>query len=167
MPVRVVNAVTHEPVARAFVTWTIEGGGRAEATATIIGEALLEGVGTRPGILTVTAPGFQKAEQQLSEPPGMLHEVALVPVPDASLTVRVTTAAGNVLPDAVVEVVPANRLMAPQVAVTDAKGVVTFPDVPAGSLRVTAIATGYVAAAMRISQDNRVGVVLTLAPIGR
>jgi hypothetical protein len=97
----------------------------------------------------------------------MLHEVALVPVPDASLTVRVTTAAGNVLPDAVVEVVPANRLMAPQVAVTDAKGVVTFPDVAAGSLRVTAIATGYVAATMRISPDNRVGVVLTLAPIGR
>jgi hypothetical protein len=167
MPVRLVHAVTHEPVARAFVTWTIEGGGRAEATATIIGEALLEGVGTNPGILTVTAPGFQKAEQQLSEPPGMLHEVALVPLPDASLTVRVMTAAGEVLPDAVVEVVPANRLMAPQVAVTDAKGVVILPDVPAGSLRVTAIATGHVAATLRMSQDNRVGVVLTLAPIAR
>ena len=164
MPVRIINTATHDPVPRALVTWTIDGGGRAEATATIIGEALLEGVGTRPGILTVTAPGFQPSEERLSEPPGILHEVALVPLPDASLTVRVVTAAGDALPKAVVEVVPANPLMAPQVAVTDAKGVVTFPDVPAGSLRVTAIAGGYVSATMRMSRENRAGAVLTLSP---
>jgi len=164
MPVRIINTATHDPVPRAIVTWTIDGGGRAEATATIIGEALLEGVGTRPGILTVTAPGFQPSEERLSEPPGILHEVALVPLPDASLTVRVVTAAGDALPNAVVEVVPANPLMAPQVAVTDAKGVVTFPDVPAGSLRVTAIAGGYVSATMRMSRENRAGAVLTLSP---
>jgi hypothetical protein len=51
LPVRVINAVKHQPVPRAFVTWTIEGGGRSEATATIIGDALLEGVATKPGIL--------------------------------------------------------------------------------------------------------------------
>src|SRR6185436_13510353 len=68
LPVRVVNTATHEPVPRAFVTWTIDGGGRAEATATIAGEALLESVGTRAGVLTVTAPGFQTAEEQLPEP---------------------------------------------------------------------------------------------------
>jgi hypothetical protein len=164
LPVRVINAVTHEPVPRAFVTWTIEGGGRAEATVTIIGEALLEGVGTRPGILTVTAPGFRPAEQRLSEPPGILHEVALVPVPDANLVLRVLTASGDALPDAVVEVVPASPLMSPQLAVTDAKGVVTFPDVPAGSLRATAIASGYLVSTMRVSEDNRAGAVLTLSP---
>src|SRR5206468_10307398 len=98
LPVRVINAVKHEPVPRAFVTWTIEGGGRAEATATIIGEALLEGVGTRPGILTVTAPGFQPAEEHLPEPPGILHEVALVPLPATGLPVRVVTASGGALP---------------------------------------------------------------------
>ena len=43
LPVRVVNAMTQEPVPRAFVTWTIEGGGRSEATTTVVGEALLEG----------------------------------------------------------------------------------------------------------------------------
>ena len=112
----------------------------------------------------MTAPGFQPSEERLSEPPGILHEVALVPLPDASLTVRVVTAAGDALPKAVVEVVPANPLMAPQVAVTDAKGVVTFPDVPAGSLRVTAIAGGYVSATMRMSRENRAGAVLTLSP---
>jgi hypothetical protein len=164
LPARVINAVTHEPVPRAFVTWTIEGGGRAEATATIIGEALLEGVGTRPGILTVTAPGFRPAAQRLSEPPGILHEVALVPVPDANLVVRVLTASGDALADAVVEVVPANSLVAPQLAVTDTKGVVTFSDVPAGSLRVAAIASGYLVSTMRVSEDNRAGAVLTLSP---
>ena len=164
LPVRVINAIKKEPVPQAFVTWTIDGGGRSEATTTIIGEALLEGVGTRPGILTVTAPGFQLAEEHLPEPPGILHEVALVPLPDASLPVRVVTASGDALPNAVVEVAPESPLWAPQLAVTDAKGVVTFADAPAGALRVTAIANGYVASTMRISQNNRTGAVLTLSP---
>lgn len=164
LPVRVINAVKHDPVPRAFVTWNIEGGGRAEATTTITGDALLEGVGTRPGILTVRAPGFQPAEERLAEPPGIVHDVALVPLPDTSLAVRVVTASGDALPNAVVEVAPASPLWAPQLAVTDAKGVVTFPDVPAGTLRVTAIAIGYVASTMRIPQDNRAGAELTLSP---
>jgi hypothetical protein len=164
LPVRVINAATHEPVPRAFVTWTIEGGGRSEATTTIIGEALLEGVGTRPGILTVTAPRFQATEERLPEPPGILHDVALVPLPDTRLAVRVVTASGDPLPNAVVEVASANPLWAPQLAVTDAKGVVTFSDAPAGTLRVTAIANGQVASTMRIPQDDRLGAVLTLSP---
>jgi carboxypeptidase family protein len=164
LPVRVIDAVKHDPVPRAFVTWTIEGGGRAEATTTITGDALLEGVGTRPGILTVRAPGFQPAAERLAEPPGIVHDVALIPLPDTSLPVHVVTASGDALPNAVVEVAPASPLWAPQLAVTDAKGVVTFPDVPAGTLRVTAIATGYVASTMRVSRDNRAGAELTLSP---
>jgi hypothetical protein len=164
MPVRVINAVKHQPVPRAFVTWTIEGGGRSEATTTIIGDALLEGVGTRPGILTVTAPGFQPAEERLPEPPGILHDVALVPLPDTSLRVSVVTASGVALPNAVVEVAPQNSLWPPQLAVTDAKGSVTFPDAPASALRVMAIANGYVASTKRIAQDNQAGTVMTLTP---
>jgi hypothetical protein len=164
LPVRVINAVKHEPVPRAFVTWTIEGGGRSEATTTITGDALLEGVGTRPGILTVTAPGFQPAEQRLPEPPGMLHDVALVPLPPTSVSLRVVTASGDALPNAVVEVAPENPLETPLLAVTDPKGVVTFPDGPAGTLRVTAIANGYLASTRRIPPDNRAGAVLTLSP---
>jgi hypothetical protein len=167
LPVRVVNAATHEPVPRAFITWTIEGGGRSEATTTIAGLALLEGVGTRPGILTVTAPGFQPAEEPLPEPPGILHDVALVPLSATSLAVRVVTASGDALPNAVVEVAPANPFWAPQLAVTDAKGVVTFPDAPAGTLRVTTTANGYVASAMRVPPDNRAGALLTLVPAYR
>jgi hypothetical protein len=48
--------------------------------------------------------------------------------------------------------------------VTDAKGAVTFSDAPAGTLRVTAIANGHAASTLRIPQDNRAGVVLTLSP---
>jgi hypothetical protein len=52
----------------------------------------------------------------------------------------------------------------PQIAVTDANGVVTFPDVPAGALRVTAIADGYGASTVGVPQDKRAGTVLTLSP---
>ena len=127
-------------------------------------EALLESVGTSPGILTVTAPQFQTTEERLPEPPGIQHDVALVPLPDTRLAVRVVTASGAPLPNAVVEVASASPLWAPQLAVTDAKGAVTFSDAPAGTLRVTAIANGHVASTMRIAQDNRAGVVLTLSP---
>jgi Carboxypeptidase regulatory-like domain len=164
LPVHVINAATHEPVPRAFVTWTIDGGGRSEATTTIIGEALLEGVGVRPGILTVTAPGFQATEEHNPEPPGILHDVALVPLPDPRLAVRVVTASGVPLPNAVVEVASTNPLWAPQLAVTDAKGAVTFSDAPTGTLRVTATANGHVASTMLVSPDKRAGVVLTLLP---
>ena len=164
LPVRVINAATHQPVPRAFVTWAIEGGGRSEATTTITGEALLESVGTSPGTLTVTAPRFQATEERLPEPPGIQHDVALVPLADTRLVVRVVTASGAPLPDAVVEVASANPLWAPQLAVTDAKGAVTFPDAPAGTLRVTAIAKGHAASTMRIPQDNRGDAVLTLSP---
>jgi len=93
LPLRVVNAAKNEPVARASITWTA-GGGRSVAASTIIGEAVLEGVGTGPGILKVTAPGFQPAEEQLPEPPGIIHDVALVPLPETSLPVSVMTASG-------------------------------------------------------------------------
>ena len=165
LPVRVVNAVTLEPVPRAFITWTIEGGGRSEATTTIVGEGLLEGVGTKAGILTVTAPGFQAAEEPLPEPPGVIHDVALAPLPDMRLRVRVVTATGEGVPGAVVEVAPQNPLWAPQLDVTDANGVVTFPDAPPGIVGVTAFANGYVASTLRISQDNRAaGALLRLSP---
>ncbi len=113
----------------------------------------------------MTAPGFQPVEEHLSEPPGILHEVALVSLSNASLAVRVVTASGDALPNAVVEVAPGSPLWPPQLAVTDAKGAVTFPDAPAGLLRVTAIANGFVPSTLRVSQDNRAaGAVLTLSP---
>jgi Carboxypeptidase regulatory-like domain len=113
----------------------------------------------------VTAPGFQPAEQRLPEPPGILHDVAPVPLPPTSVSLRVVTASGDALPNAVVEVAPENPLETPQLAVTNPKGVVTFPDAPAGTLRVTAIANGYLASTRRIPQDNRTGAADALAGV--
>ena len=167
LPVRVVNASKREPVPRAFVRWTAEGGGRSEAMATNLGDALLEGVGTKAGILTVTAPGFQQVEEQLPEPPGVTHEVPLVPLSDRRLRVRVVTVSGRGVPAAVVEVGPQNPLLAPQLEVTDANGVVTFPDAPPGTLRLTAFAAGYVASTLGIPGEYRADAVLTLSPGSR
>ena len=165
LPVRVVDAVKRQPLPRAFVTWTIEGGGRSEAFATILGEALLEGVGNKPGRLTVTAPGFQPAENQLPEPPGVIHDVALMPLPEPRLRVRVVTASGQSIPGAVVEVTPQNPLVPPQIAVTDANGDVTVPDAPPGAVRLTASANGYVTSTLRIpAADRAANPVLTLSP---
>jgi carboxypeptidase family protein len=164
LPVRVIHAVKREPVPRASVIWTVDGGGRVEATTTVTGDALLEGVGTRPGILRVLSPGFQPAEERFSEPPGITHDIALVPSPVTALSLRVVSPSGDALPNAVVEVDPENRLDAPLLAVTDAKGIVAFPDAPVGSLRVTATAHGWVTASRRVSQDNRADAVLTLTP---
>jgi hypothetical protein len=163
LPLRVVNAAKNEPVARASITWTA-GGGRSVAASTIIGEAVLEGVGTGSGILKVTAPGFQPAEEQLPEPPGIIHDVALVPLPETSLPVSVMTASGEQLANAVVEVAPANPLFASHFAATDAKGEVTFPNAPPGTLRVIANAQGHAASTVQVPEDNRTGVVLTLTP---
>lgn len=165
LPVRVVNAVKREPVPRALITWTIEGGGRSEAAATILGEALLEGVGTKAGILTVTAPGFQTVEERLSEPPGLIHEVALVPLTETGLRVRVVTASGENVSGSVVEAAPLNPLFPPHVAVTDASGAIAFPDDPPGSLRLAAFANGYVASTVLMSQDHRAaGALMMLSP---
>ena len=162
LQVRVSNAANTPTVPRAFVTWTVEGGGRVEATTAATGDALLEGVGIRPGVLTITAPGFQSFAEQLPEPPGF-HEVALVPLPATTLRARIVAASGEPLPDAVVELSATNPIEAPQVAVTDAKGVVTFTDVPAGALHVTAGADVFAATTIPIAENRRADVTLALS----
>ncbi len=161
LPVRVSNAANTLPVPRAFVTWTVEGGGRVEATTAATGDALLEGVGFRPGALTITAPGFQSFAEQLLEPPG-IQEVALVPLPATTLQARIVAASGEPLPYAVVALSATNPMEAPQVAVTNAKGVVIFTDVPAGTLRVTARADVFVATTIPIAENRRADVTLAL-----
>ncbi|OLE82325.1 MAG: hypothetical protein AUF76_09905 [Acidobacteria bacterium 13_1_20CM_2_65_9] len=163
LPVRVSNAANTQPVPRALVTWTVEGGGRVEATTSANGDVLLEGVGIRPGVLTISAPGFRSVEEPLPEPPGILHEVALVPLPVTTLKARIVAASGEPLPDAVVELSAMNKIAAPQVAVTDAKGVVAFNDVPAGTLHVMAGADVFVARTIPIAEDRRADVTLALS----
>jgi hypothetical protein len=161
LPVRVTDAGKREPIAGATITWTSDGG-RSEATSSGTGEALLEGVGTTGGMLVCAAAGYKSSEEPLPEPPAVLHEVALVRTPDQKLQARVVTASGEPLPDAVVELTSADPMEIPRVSVTDQKGLVTFPDAPSGSLRLTASSDGFMTAATSIAEDHRTDTVLTL-----
>lgn len=162
LPVRVTNAITNEPVGVAAVAWT-GSGGRVEATTSGNGETLLEGVGTAGGTLAVAARGYQPVEESLAEPPAIQHEVALQPAPATSVQARVITASGAPLANAVVQLSSENPIEVGQVAVTEAKGSVTFSDAPPGVVQLMASAEGFVTTAMRIAQDRRTGIVLTLS----
>jgi hypothetical protein len=163
LSVHVVNALKNQPVAGATITWT-GSGARVEATATASGDALLEGVGIAGGTLAASAQGYQPAEEQLTEPPGLPHTIALRPLPPAAnLRPRVITTSGEPLRNAVVELISANPADVPRVSVTDAKGVATFSDVPSGSLQLIASADGFVTSTMRIEKDRASEVVFTLA----
>jgi hypothetical protein len=162
LQVHVVNAVNNQPVAGATVTWT-GSGARVEAMATATGDALLEGVGSTGGTLAASAPGYQVAEKPLTESTGALNDIALIPLPRATARVRVITASGEPLPDAVVAFIPANPAAAPRVEVTDAMGIVTFSDVPSGALQLFASADGFVMSTMRVERDDGAEVVLKLS----
>ena len=163
LSVHIVNALKNQPVAGATITWT-GSGARVEARATASGDALLEGVGTAGGTLAISAQGYQPAEEQLTEPPALPHTIALRPLPPASnVRTRVITTSGEPLPDALVELISANPAAEPRAAVTDAKGVVTFSDVPSGSLRLIAHADGFVMSTMHVEKDLTSEVVCTLS----
>jgi hypothetical protein len=163
LSVHVVNALKSQPVAGATITWT-GSGARVEATATASGDALLEGVGTAGGTLAVSAPGYQPAEEPLTEPPALPHVIALQPLPPVlNVRPRVITTSGAPLPNAVVELISANPAAVPRVAMTDAKGVATFFDVPSGSLQLIASADGFVTSTTRVKEDLAGDVVFTLS----
>jgi hypothetical protein len=162
LPLRVINTIKNGPIAGAAITWT-DGAGRVEARATGNGEALLEGV-SGAGTLAITADGFEPGEEKFPEPPGMLHEVALLPTPPTWLELQVVNTSGEPLRDAVVELTSANPLEVGHIAAADAKGMVMFADAPPGALRLVANADGYLSATMEITKDKRAGVLLKLSP---
>jgi hypothetical protein len=163
LPVRVVNPLNNQPVSGATITW-IGSGGRVEATTTATGDALLEGVGTAGGTLAVSAQRYEPVEEQLTEPAGVPHDVALMPLPPATnAQVRVITTSGEPLADAVVVLISANPAAVPRVEATDAKGVVRFAAVPSGSLQLVASADGFVMSATRFERASASEVVFTLS----
>jgi hypothetical protein len=162
LPVRVVND-RNDPVPGATVTWA-GSGGRVEATATATGDALLEGVGSARGTLTASAQRYQPAEEQLAEPPGILHALTLLPRPQAArLRARVMTMAGEPVRNAVVEFLSTDAAALPRVALTDGSGGVMLDDAPSGSMQLVASADGFVTSTMRIAKDATSEVVVTLA----
>ena len=162
LPVHVVND-KNEPVRGTSIRWT-GSGGRVEAAATASGDALLEGVGTAQGTLTVAAPGYQLTEEALAEPPGSLHTLVLSPLPQpAPVRARVMTMAGESLRDAVVELLSADPATVPRVALTNGRGVVMFDDVSSGSSQLIVSADGFATSTMRIAKDAPGEVVVTLS----
>jgi hypothetical protein len=163
IPVHVANQRTNQPVPQAKLVWT-GNGGRVEATATANGDALLEGVGTAAGQLAVTASGYEPLEADFTEPPGTVQEVALPPARETRIRAQVVSAAGKALADAVVELAPTSPMDISDIAVTDAKGFVIFTDVPAGTLRLTVQADGFVPGVLTVAESNRDAIVVTLEP---
>lgn len=161
-PVRVLDTSKNAAIASADVSW-IGGGGRVDARTNALGEALLEGVGATGGTLVLTANGFDPGEEKFAEVPAMLHEVALAPSPPPRIELRVVNAAGRPVRDAVVELAAANAVEIGHIAATDAKGGVTFTNLPGGVLRFTATADGHRSATVHIAEDKRSPAVLTLA----
>jgi len=162
LPVHVVNE-KNEPVPGATITWA-GSGGRVEGTATVTGDALLEGVGITRGTLSATARGYGTTDESFAEPPGVIHTVVLTPLPKpTNLRARVTTTAGDAMRDAVVELVSSDLAAVPRVAATSERGVVLFDNVPAGSSQLTAIADGFMMSTIRVAKDAIGDAVLTLA----
>ncbi len=162
LPAAVVDAVTNQPISRATITWT-GSGARVEGTTNAVGEALLEGVGTGPGTLVASARTYRDAQEALTEPPGVPHTIALPPLPRPTpLRVRVTTTSGTPLEEAVVALISTSPGAVPRVAVTDAKGLVTFGDLPAASSQLMAFADGFAASAMRIGPPPAADVMFAL-----
>ena len=164
LPLRVISALKSAPVVGAEIAW-IGSGGRVEARTNALGEALLEGVGILGGTLSIRADGFEPGEEQLAEPPTNLHEVALIPLPPTRIELRVVNALGQPVRDAVVELTPANAIEIGHIAATDAKGMVTFSNLPGGVLRFSATADGYRPATAQVPEDKRALAVLTLSRV--
>jgi len=159
--VRVTDQRSNQPAARAQIVWT-GNGGRVEASATANGDALLEAVGTAGGRLAITAPDYQPLEADFPEPPATVVEVALPPATAMRVQAKVVNALGAAVANAVVELAPTDSMDVGDIAVTDARGVVTFLDAP-GTPKLTASAEGFIPAMLRVSNDNRDTVVLTLS----
>ncbi len=126
IPVRVTDRITQQPV-QAQVTW-VGGGTTVEASATANGDVLLEAAGVTGGTLTISARNHQTLEGRFDQTPETLQEVALTPLPSATLTVRVVGSAGDAVGGALVELVARGPADASEFLVADAKGTATFVD---------------------------------------
>jgi hypothetical protein len=159
-PVKVIDQVSHDPV-QAQVAW-LGGGGRVETITNANGDALLEAVGTAGGTLTISARGYQTLEGSFDETPGTQQDVALTPLPLALVNVRVVNGDGEALAGAVIELLTRSLSDPAEFAAANANGMATFADVPPGQLQFSAHAEGFAPATVRIAENGRAAIVITL-----
>ena len=163
IPVKVTDHTSQQPV-QAHVTW-VGGGARVEAFATANGDVLLEAVGNTGGTLTISAREHQTLEGSFDQTPETLQEVALVPSPSARVAVRVVDRSGAAVGGAVIEWVARGPADASEFVVADARGMTSFTDVPPGPLQFSVHADGLTPAAVRIPEEGRASIVITLMRI--
>ncbi|HEX6162865.1 MAG TPA: hypothetical protein VFZ31_05855, partial [Vicinamibacterales bacterium] len=154
------DRVTQQPVS-ARITWAA-GGGRVEASTTPNGDALIEGAGTAGGTMTITARGYQTVEGSFAETPDTQQEVALLPAPSDRLTVRMVSEAGEVVPGAVVQLMPRGAGDAARFVAADANGIAAFVQVPDGPLQFSAHHERFRPAALRVAEHERASIAITL-----
>ena len=163
IPVRVTSRINQQPV-QAQVKW-VGGGATVEAVATANGDALLEAVGSTGGTLTISAREHQTLEGKFDQTPEPQQEVALIPLPTARVGVRVVSSGGDAIAGAVVELIPRGSADASEFVVADAKGVAAFTDAPPGPLQFRAHAEGFAPGTVRVAEEDRASIVLTLARV--
>jgi hypothetical protein len=161
LPVRVINAATKRPIGNATVRWT-SGGSRVEGRTVASGDALLESTGAAGGTVEAFADGYDAFQARLGGAAVDAYEVALTPSRPTALNVRVVNVRGEPVSNAVIGVFPQGPREIAQIAVTDARGAVTFVDAPSGALRVTVSADGFAPGHLQVAAEQRGELVLRL-----
>ena len=78
------------------------------------------------------------------------------------VAVRVISSDGDAIPAAVVELLARGAGDVAEFVAVDAKGIATFLDVPEGPLQFGAHADGFTSSTVRVSEDARVSIVISL-----
>jgi hypothetical protein len=165
IPVRVIDRVSEQTVPATLV-W-VGGGGRVETVSNANGDALLEAVGTSGGTLTISARGHETLEGSFDQTPDTLQEVRLTRSPTASPQVRVVSGAGDAIAGAIVQRHSRGAGDADEFVAANSQGVAMFTDLPQGPLQFSAHAGGHLSASVRIAEDARASIVITLTPAPR
>jgi hypothetical protein len=165
LSLRVTNAANGRPIANARLIWS-GGGYRVMATTTGNGDVLLEGVGEGPGVINAFARGFIDAAAKIAPASGPI-EMGMQPLPGPRRQVRVVTKTGEPIEDAIVELLPSTVHDVGVIGVTDAKGVIQFPDVPPREVRAQVRAGNHLPSAITLPADSDAPITVTLAPAPR
>jgi hypothetical protein len=161
IPVKVIDAATRRPMV-AKVVW-LGNGSRVEAMTNANGDALLEGVGSTGGRLTISARSHQTLEGVFTETPDTLQEIALTPLRSEAIVVTITTEDHQPLRNAVVEAMSERVGDPSEMSATDDLGVVRLSQLSPGALRLRAHADGFIDGAARVTEEYRGAVSIALA----
>ena len=140
-------------------------GGRrraVEAAATPNGDVLLEGVGQVGGTLTISAREHQTLEGSSSETPETQQEVALMPSPSARVAVRVVSSDGEAMPVRWSNCSHAAPAMSPSSWRQMPRGWRRFSTCRKAPCSSAAHAEGFTPVTVRIAEEDRASVVITL-----